>query len=185
MIYETFQEETRARGARKIKIVNLGLEPWEAIDTGLEVEDVEPGDKRKAVAAYVLEREDGERWSEWLQTHRVELNAMTTPEFIAWLGAKMVEHGDGKLIPPAKAVAVELEQRLDKKVRAAIQERILREAGFENQVAETLAAIERPSDAKLTEGIEDLFARDPEREWRDHVEAVANTLVERAKRHDG
>lgn len=27
MIYQTFQEATKARGARKIKIVNLGLEP--------------------------------------------------------------------------------------------------------------------------------------------------------------
>ena len=63
MIYQTFQEETKARGARKIKIVNLGLEPWEAIAMGLEVEDVEEGDRRKPVADYVLEREtrpDGE-----------------------------------------------------------------------------------------------------------------------------
>jgi DNA topoisomerase VI subunit A len=29
MIYQTFQEATKARGARKIKIVNIGLEPWE------------------------------------------------------------------------------------------------------------------------------------------------------------
>src|SRR5262249_35650366 len=36
-IYETFQEATRARGARKIKIINLGLEPWEAVEMGLEV----------------------------------------------------------------------------------------------------------------------------------------------------
>ena len=34
MIYQTLQEETKARGARKIKIINLGLEPWEAIDDG-------------------------------------------------------------------------------------------------------------------------------------------------------
>ena len=34
MIYQTLQEATKARGARKIKIVNLGLEPWEAIDDG-------------------------------------------------------------------------------------------------------------------------------------------------------
>jgi hypothetical protein len=27
--YQTFQEATKARGARKIKIVNIGLEPWE------------------------------------------------------------------------------------------------------------------------------------------------------------
>ena len=31
MIYQTFQEATKARGARKIKIVHLGLHPWEAI----------------------------------------------------------------------------------------------------------------------------------------------------------
>jgi Topoisomerase 6 subunit A/Spo11, Toprim domain len=44
MIFETFQHETKARGARKIKIINLGLEPWEAVEGGLEVEDVEKGD---------------------------------------------------------------------------------------------------------------------------------------------
>jgi hypothetical protein len=94
MIYETFQEETKARGARKVRIVNLGLEPWEAVQDGLEVEDLEKGNQRKPVANYVLEREDGEEWEDWLQTHRVELNAMTTPEFIEWLDRKMAEHGD-------------------------------------------------------------------------------------------
>jgi hypothetical protein len=115
MIHQTFQEATRARDARKITIVNLRLEPWEALAMGLEAETVESGDKRKAVAAYVLEREDGVRWNddrgrwevlgegveaweEWLQSHRVELNAMTTPEFIAWLDDKMAAHGDGKLV---------------------------------------------------------------------------------------
>jgi hypothetical protein len=96
MIYQTFQEATKARGARKIKIVHLGLHPWEAVEAGLEVEEVEKGegegDQRKAVADYVLERDDlaptGETWEEWLQTHRIELNAMTTPEFIDWLDAK-------------------------------------------------------------------------------------------------
>lgn len=100
MIYQTFQEETKARGARKVRIINLGLEPREAVAAGLEIENVEKGDKHKPIADYVLEREDGEYWDEWLQTHRVELNAMTTPEFIEWLDAKMVKHGDGKLIPP-------------------------------------------------------------------------------------
>ena len=67
---------------------------------GLEVETVEEKEQRKPVADYVLERDDGDDWEEWLQTHRVELNAMTTPQFIAWLDGKMAEHGDGKLIPP-------------------------------------------------------------------------------------
>ena len=56
MIYQTFQEATKARGARKIKVVNLGLEPWEALAMGLEVEDVEEGKRYKPVADYVRER---------------------------------------------------------------------------------------------------------------------------------
>jgi hypothetical protein len=63
MIYQTFQEETRARGARKIKIIPLGLEPWEAIAMGLDTEPLSlEGDedsKRKPVADYVRERHDG------------------------------------------------------------------------------------------------------------------------------
>jgi hypothetical protein len=51
MIYQTFQEATKARGARKVKIVNLGLEPWEAIEANLEVERVPRDHQRKAVAA--------------------------------------------------------------------------------------------------------------------------------------
>jgi hypothetical protein len=38
MIYQTLQEETKARRARKVEIVNLGLEPWEGIAMDLEVE---------------------------------------------------------------------------------------------------------------------------------------------------
>jgi hypothetical protein len=176
MIYQTFQEATKARGARKIKIVHLGLHPWEAVEAGLEVEEVEKGrgererEQRKPVADYVLERHDlaptGETWEEWLQTHRIELNAMTTPQFIEWLDAKMAEHDAVKLIPPPKVVATELEERLDAEVRAAVTEHILREAGFETQVTEALAAIERPTAAQLTAGIEELFADEPEAEWR-------------------
>ena len=39
MIYQTLQEETKARGARKMEIVNLGLEPWEAIAMRLRGRD--------------------------------------------------------------------------------------------------------------------------------------------------
>ncbi len=96
MIYQTLQEATRARGARKIEIVNIGLEPWEAVAMGLEVETVEAKQQRKPVADYVADYDgdidppdDADDWAEWLQTHRVELNAMTTPQLIAWLDQKM------------------------------------------------------------------------------------------------
>ena len=56
-------------------------------------------------------------------------------------------------------------------------EQILREAGFEDQVAETLAAIKRPSGVALIKGIKKLFADKPEAEWREHIERIAIKLV--------
>jgi hypothetical protein len=180
MIYQTFQEATKAREARKVKIVNLGLEPWEALAMGLDVEDVEENDRRKPVADYVIEREDaapdGEAWEEWLQKHRVELNAMTTPQFIGWLDGKLVDHG--KLVPSPDVLTVELNERIEEKLRASITERILREAGVEDQIAAGIAAIEMPTADALTEGIRQMFEREPDREWRDHIEAVANLKTE-------
>ena len=96
LIYQSLQEATRARPGRKVRVVNLGLEPEEALAMELEVEDVEAGERRKPIASYVPAD-----WQDWLRHHRVELNAMTTPQFIAWLDAKMAAFGNGKLVPPA------------------------------------------------------------------------------------
>ena len=177
MIYQTLQEATKARGARKIDIINLGLEPWEALAMGLEVETVEAGKKRKPVADYVAEHpceEDEGDWEEWLQAHRVELNAMTTPQFIRWLDGKMAKYS--KLIPPSDVLEAELSQRIETKFRADLTERILREAGFENQVAAAIAAIKRPSAAAMAKGIKQLFEQTPDREWRDHIAAIVARL---------
>jgi hypothetical protein len=57
---------------------------------------------------------------DWLQTHRVELNAMTTPQFIRWLDGKMAEGKHGKLIPPADLLTAEFEQRIKDMVRKTL-----------------------------------------------------------------
>jgi hypothetical protein len=168
MIYQTLQEETKARSARKVQIVNLGLEVDEAEDMGLEVEEIEETDRRKPVADYAQE------WEEWLQTHRVELNAMTTPQFIEWLDEKMADHD--KLIPPAAVLEKELADRIESKVRAELTERILREAGFDSQVTAALAAIAKPDADALRNGVEKMFEEQPEQEWRAHIEAEATRL---------
>jgi hypothetical protein len=175
MIFQTFQEETKARGARKIKIVNLGLEPWEAVEMGLEIEEVEEKDRRKPVADYVRERDDGEEWEEWLQTCRVELNAMTTPAFITWLDGKMAKYA--KLIPPGDVLEQELKARVEDKLRDAITERILREANVDAQVAAAIAEIESPDSTALATGIKRLFDVTPDAQWRDHIENVADELT--------
>jgi Topoisomerase 6 subunit A/Spo11, Toprim domain len=165
MIYQTLQEATKARGARKVAIINLGLEPWEADEMGLETEDIEEKDKRRPVADYV-----SDDWTNWLQEHRVELNAMTTPQFIEWLDGKMVGHE--KLTPPVEVIAKELEGRLASMVRTCITERILAEAGLEERIREALSLIERPGGDVVLAGIKRMFEGSPESEWREHIHVV-------------
>jgi hypothetical protein len=173
-IYQSLQQETKARGARKITIINLGLEPWEAVEMGLEVEEVEDKARRKPVADYVPDE-----WADWLQTHRVELNAMTTPQFIAWLDGKMADHD--KLIPPAAVLDAELNKRIETRIRAAVTEQILRDAGLEERVAAAVAAVAKPDATALQNGIRQLFEQQPDAEWRDHVTAIAEELSDDAE----
>ncbi len=63
----------------------------------LQVEDLNKPKERRPVASYVNEGE-----AEWLQTHRIELDAMTTRQFLEWLDGKMAKYGQGKLIPPKR-----------------------------------------------------------------------------------
>ena len=105
-----------------------------------------------------------------------------TPEDIARLfSIAMAEHAVGKLVPPEEVVAEELEERLEAKARAAVTERILREARLEEQVAKALRKIKRPIGGTLIKGIRDLFKREPQREWRAHIEAVAVRTIRKLK----
>jgi hypothetical protein len=108
------------------------------------------------------------------------LNAMTTPQFITWLDAKMAEYGSGKLIPPAGVLDAELAKALDKQVRADLTEQILREGNFEPRVAAAIAATKTPKAPTLEKDtIKQLFKREPNREWRDHIKAVVANLKNR------
>jgi hypothetical protein len=160
---------------------------------GLDPEEFEPGEtksgeeRRRPVANYVRERDeeypneapDGGSWEEWLQSNRVELNAFTTPELMEWLDRRMTEHGAVKLIPPNKAIAGEFEGKLAAVVRAAVIERILREAKAEQQVAKALRKIRRPTAPAFVKGIKAVFAGDDKRPWRDFTVDTVKALVKK------
>jgi hypothetical protein len=99
-IYESLQEATRARPRRTIEIVNLGLERGEAEEMGLACEELSPSRKVKPTAGYVNQEDH-----DWYQSNRYELNAMTAPQFIAWLDGKMEAHAKGKVVPPPEVMA--------------------------------------------------------------------------------
>jgi hypothetical protein len=177
LIYQALQEGTKARPARSVRIVNLGLDPAEAVALGLGAEPVSRKDgKAVPVAEYVADE-----WREWLQTSRVELNAMSTPQFLDWLDAKFAGES-GKVIPP-KAV---LAERLARDVAAALRERItadvLREGRLEERVTTAvegaLPAVKAAAN-KLRAEVAKVLAKEPEAAWVAPVKLRAERLADR------
>ena len=182
MIYQTLVGETKARAARKIEIINLGLLPWEAESMGLQHEEMEPIKKRRAVADHILAHErrtDHKTWADWLQSNRYELNAMGIPVFLDWLENKLIEHGGAtKVVPPVDVIADQAEAYLEKVLREKIREKILRDAGFENLVEKALVATTLPADLLLPEVLSDWLADNDGKHWRRYVQGVVEETVE-------
>jgi hypothetical protein len=153
---------------------------------GLDVEPVPVEKRRKPVGDYIRERKerapDGTSWDDWLQTHRIEINALKPERFIAWLDSKLA--GYEKLIPPEDVLEEDVRARIERKIRAAEIERILRENNAEAQIAAAITAIKPPDGTTLTTGVKDLFKAKPAAHWRDHTEAVATELAAGGRPHD-
>jgi hypothetical protein len=150
MIYHTLQNETKARAARKIEVVNLGLEPWEGVEMGLEIEPVEKTDRRRAVAPYVAEHDQEWRhwlskqsphgfdyWEDWLQRYRIELNAMPPARRIAWLTAKIEGYPPRKVVPPPAILHAERVSA----ARAEISEELTKRARIDERTEEIVGEI--------------------------------------------
>jgi len=136
LIQHTLQHATLARAARAIEITDLGLQPWEGVALGLPVEMVPHAShkddtlKHRPVGKYVRARTDrapnGDPWAEWLQHNRIELNAFTSADLIAWLDQKMVEHSAGKLIPPDDILHDQFSERVRERVEDVVATAISR-----------------------------------------------------------
>lgn len=149
-------------------IRRIGLTLDQAAEMGLQDEEqVVEGDHEKLLVSlrrYGIPREEiryitGGR--------RVELNAMASDQFIAWLESALVEHGVEKVIPPADMLEQRARQIIGMK---AIQDEVER---LQQQADEHGAEADLPGD--LTERIRRAFARDPAIPWED---ALAQALDE-------
>ena len=135
LIFEKLQDATRARPARKIQIINLGLDVEEVLelaeDGTVEIEDLK-SNGRSPVAQYA------KRFEAWFQSHRCELNAFSTPDLIRWLDAKMEQYGTGKLIPPSEVLRSVCESKLESMVREKEVALVLAEANIDGLVKDEL-----------------------------------------------
>lgn len=189
LIYETLQGATVARGARKVRIENLGLDPWAAVRMGLAVEEFEvKGDRRLPVARYIKDmdcnpggtfppRSSGCRsWEDWFQGRRIELNAMTSPQFLAWLDEQFEDTGPVKIIPKPSVLRGQLLKEADAVVRRRVTADILAANDFSGRVqAEMDRVRDRIDPATLPQSVEDALAVEPAQRW----DAPLRTLAER------
>lgn len=176
MIYQSLQEATRARGRRKIEIINLGLEPWEGQDMDLDREDRESLSSAP-VAEYIKERPDGAQWEQWLQSYRYELNAMPTPQLIEWLDRKMAEHDGKKVQPPVKFALDYIRDTAEESARSRLTAEILEEAGLEDRVDEAMIEIELPAAEEINVALPAFLADNPTEEWRRWARLKASELA--------
>jgi hypothetical protein len=185
VIQHTLQHATLARAARRIEVIDLGLQPWEGIELGLAIERVpvqfnkDDTPRLRPVGAYVRARTDrapnGQTWEEWLQRNRVELNALTSAELLDWLDRKMVEHGAGKLIPPDDILQVDFADSVRPRAQSAIADAI--EQRLESQIT-VIEAEQSEATQDIRDEIEritaDLRARlaDVSAPFRERIEAA-------------
>lgn len=167
LIHQSLMEATKARKGRKVHIVNLGIEPWEAVQMGLQVEhhrEDTPGKRLLPVADYVAEKDNG-YWADWLQTKRVELNAMTSPQFIAWLDSKF-EGLQRKLVPNEQVIRHTFNQQSEEAIRQALTAKILKDAGLNDLVQAAMEQLKGSTDnLNLTQIVEDGLAENPHHRW--------------------
>lgn len=173
LIYQALQEGTRARPGRRVEVINLGLEPWEAVKMGLQVETFTVKRNRKLpVARYVRTRdaEKGSTWEKWLQGKRVELNAMTSPEFVTWLDSKMSKYGTEKIIPPRRVLEKHLRRATERQIRVALTRDILASADLEGQVEAKMGSLDFKVDSsRLSTELD----QNPEKLWSEVVDDMA------------
>jgi hypothetical protein len=142
----------------------------------VEIED-HTYDSRQNVAAYVTERDP--MWREWLQTHRVELNAFTMPQFFEWLDKKISDY-TGKVVPPAAVMADRLNDRVRQHIRDSYVAKALADARIDERVDQAMAArSERMAGvaAGLPERVGEDLRNHPRQRWADVVEKLAATVA--------
>jgi hypothetical protein len=186
----------RSTGAHKfnIDVVDCGLNLEEALEMGLPTETF----SRKKALPSKLELSDLERKyftgearsvcvrgkykTHWVNCQRVELNALSADphKFIAWVEAKLKQHGVAKkLIPPKKVIYATARDKRDELLTCALQDVIERQLDINNRVAEMAAKLGKQIDLKtLPADLKTWAAELRPESWRKYLESLVRKRVD-------
>ncbi len=171
VIFEALQRAALPFGTR---VINLGLDPDEARHMGLSVEPVKR-DKSVRTGSYLAAES-----RRWLQTNRIELNAMSTPQFLGWLDSKISQYDTGKVVPPKDIIRAHLTEAARAAIEKDLSEQAVRAARVAERVANRIAKLEN----RLSERAEVLSAEigatlvNTTLHWTSVVAEAAQTVAE-------
>jgi hypothetical protein len=152
----------------KVEIVDLGLRMSDTKKMGLDHEEYKPkywNSRKETLQRHGATEEE----IVFLETKRVELNAMTSAKFIEFLERKLIEHGVQKVIPDTNVLADHARHILKRAIANAIIEK------NRKLIEDYPDTIQLPAD--LYQQVLEALEANPEQPWDLAVADIANRLM--------
>lgn len=174
-IARTLREQTRRMRGYHVDVIDIGLRLDEALAMGLQVEEFTrqqalPQGVEETLSQvereYFVGRKEGKVWV----CRRVELNAMTGPQLVGYVEAKLAECGAaGKVLPPPEVVAAEAEAAYLRDLEALAERQVAELLNVPGLVRRALELAGRPDFGSLHAGLSGVLACMPAQSWREMV----------------
>jgi hypothetical protein len=163
------QSNRRYRFRNPVEIVDLGLRLTDIQTMGLEFERYDPGGDW-AKRAETLERHGAtDAEIARLQSERVELNAMTSDQFVRFVTGKLTAHGVTKLVPDTGTIERHARQVLE---RALLNRRL---RALQPKIKSAAGGVPLPAD--LRPQVEALLRRDLTLPWDVAVARIVRRII--------
>lgn len=147
----------RYQFSNQLNLIDLGLRLADIRQLGLEFEQVETSGDWDTRAATLADHGATDEEIEILRHDRVELNAMSSGVFIAFLERKLTEHGVNKVVPPDDVMVSHARNVVARALTNRALETIRKQAELD------AAAIKLPAD--LHDRVAALLEREPDLPW--------------------
>jgi hypothetical protein len=171
-ILDTLRRDTRRYQFRNdIRVIDLGLRLADVKEMGLESEAAASSKSdANAIRARLKAAGATAEECEFLVNQRVELNAMTSEQFLGFVNRKLAENGIEKIVPP--------KDELDKAYRLLRCGQRLQEVF--NELAETIETDEAPAPDDLERRVHEILEANPTKRWD---AAAGDVLLREARAH--
>lgn len=149
-ICRTLAEPTERMPDHHIEVIDFGLAFEDGIARGLPIEPQRvEGALSGELAPRLTERErtafmgtEAHPGSGWFDCERIELNAFTSPQFLAFVEEKLAEHGaDTKLVPPLDTLQTTVRQTIQPELHTIVRDEIVRRLDIDGIVDRVLDSV--------------------------------------------